>query len=181
MGNITLKSKLACLVAVASVTLVPASYAEPTLADQQLPQHTYLPLALATKMANSALEKCEEGGYRVSVAVVDEGGTLRVLVRGDGAGPHTIDSSTKKAYTALSLRRPTQEMAELLAKVPTIQALRDMNENILLLGGGFPIKVGGQVVGGIGVGGAPGAQLDEACAQAGLDQIGNGKPSEPNM
>jgi uncharacterized protein GlcG (DUF336 family) len=56
--------------------------------------------------------------------------------------------------------------------MPTLQALRDMNPEILILGGGLPIEIGGEVVGGIGVGGAPGAHLDDACAQAGLDAIG---------
>jgi uncharacterized protein GlcG (DUF336 family) len=63
-------------------------------------------------------------------------------------------------------------MAELINKVPTLQALREMNDQVLILGGGLPIEIGGEVVGGIGVGGAPGAQLDDACARAGLDAIG---------
>jgi uncharacterized protein GlcG (DUF336 family) len=56
--------------------------------------------------------------------------------------------------------------------VPTLQALRDVNDQMLMLGGGLPIEFGGEIVGGIGVGGAPGAHLDDACAQAGLDVIG---------
>ena len=97
---------------------------------------------------------------------------MRTLMRADGAGPHTVDSSSKKAYTAASLRRPTSELAEMIARTPPLQALRDMNEKILMLGGGLPIEIGGEVVGAIGVGGAPGAHLDDACAQAGLDSIG---------
>jgi len=104
--------------------------------------------------------------------VVDRAGVLRGMTRADGAGPHTVESSRKKAYTAASLRRPTTELAELINKVPTLQALRDMNDQVLILGGGLPIEIGGEVVGGIGVGGAPGAHLDDACAQAGLDAIG---------
>jgi len=145
--------------------------AVPALAEE-LPREGVLPLALASKAAQAALEKCTKDGYRVSVAVVDRAGVLRAQLRGDGAGPHTIDSSRKKAYTAASLRRPTSEFAELLTKNPALQGLRDMNEHILILGGGLPIEVGGEVVGGIGVGGAPGAHLDDACAQAGLDSIG---------
>jgi len=67
----------------------------------------------------------------------------------------------------------------LIAKVPTLQPLREMNPEILILGGGLPIDIGGDVVGGIGVGGAPGAHLDDACAQAGLDAIG-GAPKIPS-
>ena len=141
-------------------------------AAEELPREAVLPLAMANKAASAALEKCKEDGYRVSVAVVDRAGVTRTLMRGDGAGPHTTDSATKKAYTAASLRRPTGELAEMVAKVPALQSLRDMSEKVLLLGGGLPIEIGGEVVGGIGVGGAPGAHLDDACAQTGLDSIG---------
>ena len=148
------------------------------LGNAEVPKESFLPLSLAQKAANAALAKCEEGGYRVSVAVVDRGGNLKVLLRDDGAGPHTQDSSARKAYTAASIRRSTQELAELIAKIPNLQALRDMNERILILGGGLPVVIGKEVVGGIGVGGAPGTQLDEACALAGLLSIG-AKPSRP--
>ena len=141
------------------------------LADE-LPKESVLPLHLAGKAVQASLDACKKDGYRVSVSVVDRAGVLRAMARGDGAGPHTVDSSRKKAYTAASLRRATTELAELVNKMPTLQALRDMNNDILILGGGLPIEIGGDVIGGIGVGGAPGAHLDDACAQAGLDAIG---------
>ena len=141
-------------------------------AADDLPREAMLPLALATKAAAAAQDKCKQDGYRVTVAVVDRAGVLKALIRGDGAGPHTTDSSAKKAYTAASLRRPTGELAEMVAKTPAAQGLQYMNANILILGGGLPIEIGGEVVGGIGVGGAPGGHLDAACAQAGLDSIG---------
>jgi uncharacterized protein GlcG (DUF336 family) len=143
-----------------------------SLGNEEWPKEPVLPMALAQEAANAALTKCEEGGYRVSVAVVDRGGNLKVLLRGDGAGPHTQDSSARKAYTAASIRRSTQELAELIAKIPNLQALRDMNERILILGGGLPVVIGKEVLGGLGVGGAPGTQLDEVCALAGLTSIG---------
>ena len=96
----------------------------------------------------------------------------------DGAGPNTIDSSRRKAYTAASLRRPTQWLAELIASKPEIRGLTEMNESILIVGGGLPIRLEGEVMGGIGVGGAPGAKLDEACAQAGLSSIGAQQPAD---
>ena len=67
---------------------------------------------------------------------------------------------------------PVTELAELINRVQTLQALREVNDQVLMLGGGLPIEIGGEIVGGIGVGGAPGAHLDDACAQAGLDAIG---------
>jgi len=147
-------------------------FAQAASAAEELPREATLPLALASKAAAAAQEKCRQDGYRVSVAVVDRAGVLKVLMRGDGAGPHSTDSSTKKAYTAASLRRPTGELAEMVAKTPAAQGLQYMNDNILILGGGLPIEIGGEVVGGIGVGGAPGGHLDAACAQVGLDSIG---------
>lgn len=94
--------------------------------------------------------------------------------------PLVTDSSFRKAYTAASLRRSTRHLAELITKVPGIQALRDMNDRILILGGGLPIEIEGEVVGGIGVGGAPGGHLDEACAAAGLAVLGISPGPKPS-
>ena len=156
------------MIATAFVMLMP--YMVP--ASDELPKEAVLPMGMADKAIQASLDACKKDGYRVSVSVVDRAGVLRAMARADGAGPHTVDSSRKKAYTAASLRRPTTELAELINKVPTLQALREMNDQVLMLGGGLPIEIGGEVVGGIGVGGAPGAHLDDACAQAGLDAIG---------
>jgi len=156
------------MIATAFVMLMPYT----VLASDELPKESVLPLSLASKAIQASLDACNKDGYRVSVSIVDRAGVLRAMVRADGAGPHTVDSSRKKAYTAVSLRRPTTELAELINRVPTLQALRDMNDQVLMLGGGLPIEIGGEIVGGIGVGGAPGAHLDDACAQAGLDAIG---------
>jgi len=145
--------------------------AGPALADE-LPKESVLPLGVANKAIHAALESCKKDGYRVSVSVVDRSGVLRAMGRSDGAASHTVDSSRKKAYTAAGMRRPTTELADLIMKVPTLQALRDINGDMLILGGGLPIEIGGEIVGGIGVGGAPGAHLDDACAQDGLDAIG---------
>lgn len=153
------------------VLLLVALLAGPAAA-QDLPRESVLPLQQALEAASAALARCRADGYRVSVAVVDRGGDLKALLRGDGAGPHTQDSSFKKAYTSASLRRPTAELAGLIVEQPQAQALRNMNDNILILGGGLPVAFGGEVVGGIGVGGAPGGHLDEACARTGLDAIG---------
>jgi uncharacterized protein GlcG (DUF336 family) len=156
------------MIAAALIALMP--YTVP--AADELPKEAVLPMSMAGKAIQASLDACKKDGYRVSVSVVDRAGVLRAMTRADGAGPHTVDSSRKKAYTAASLRRPTTELAELINQVPTLQALREMNNDVLFLGGGLPIEIGGEIVGGIGVGGAPGAHLDDACAQAGLDAIG---------
>lgn len=138
----------------------------------ELPKESVLPLSLATKAAHVAVDKCLADGYRVSVTVVDRGGNVRAVLRQDGAGSHTIESSRKKAYTSASMKQTTAKLAGLIEKMPAVQGLQHMNEHMLLLGGGLPIEIGGEVVGGIGVGGAPGGHLDVACAQAGLASIG---------
>lgn len=143
-----------------------------SVAAEELPREAVLPLSVAFTAAKGAVDHCAKDGYRVSVAVVDRAGVLRSFLRADGAGPHTVESSEKKAYTATSMRGPTGNVAELIAKAPALQGLQYMNDKILFLAGGLPIEISGEVVGGIGVGGAPGGHLDSACAQAGLDSIG---------
>lgn len=167
------QEQISRLVVVATVVLFLAGFPAPeAMSADELPKESVLSLGTANKAIQVAVDACKKDGYRVSVSVVDRAGVLRAMGRADGAGPHTVDSSRKKAYTAASVRRPTSELADLITKVPTLQALRDMNGEILILGGGLPIEIGGEVVGGIGVGGAPGAHLDDACAQDGLDAIG---------
>ena len=148
-----------------------AGFVASNASGTELSHERVLPLSLATKAAQATVEKCLADGYRVSVTIVDRGGNIRAMLRQDGAGPHTVDSSRKKAYTAVSMKQPTGKLAELIAKMPTARGLQHMNEHILLLGGGLPIEIGGEVVGGIGVGGAPGGHLDTECAHAGLASI----------
>lgn len=148
----------------------PSSSPAPPAAGRPLGSARLLPLALAQAAAAAAVETCARQGYRVSAAVVDAAGQVRALLRGDGAGPHTLDSSTRKAYTAASLRASTARYADIAAGTPGAAGLRDI-PGLLLLGGGLPILAGEEVVGGIGVGGAPAGDLDEACARAGAGAI----------
>lgn len=137
----------------------------------ELPQKSFLNLDTAQQLANAAMAKCSADGYNVSVSVVDASGLTRVQLRADHAGPHTLESSRKKAFTSASMGRPTADFANLIAEKPQLAGLRDMDPNLLMLGGGLPIKSGGKKVGGIGVGGAPGGHLDQACAQAAIDKV----------
>ena len=153
------------------LTLAWGCFSPAALAGESSGPVPALSLESALKAARAALARCEADGYRVTVTVVDAGGTVKAVLRGDGAGPHTTDSSRKKAYTSASLRRSTRELSELVVKIPRLHSLGRMNDEILLLGGGLPIRQGERVVGGIGVGGAPGDSLDEACARAGLEAL----------
>lgn len=130
-----------------------------------------LPLSLATEAAQGALAACEAKGFHISVTVTDQSGLVRVLLRDDKAGPHTLDSSMKKAYTATSLGLSTDALTRIVVEHSDAAGLKDMNEKILIMRGGLPIKAGADVIGGIGVGGTPGGDTDEACARAGLDKI----------
>ena len=142
-----------------------------TVQALELPQQAYLNLDTAQKLASEALNKCAADGYSVSVSVVDAFGLTRVQLRADKAGPHTLESSRKKAFTSASMGRPTADFANLIKEKPQLAGLRNMDPNILMLGGGLPIKADGQKLGGIGVGGAPGGHLDQACAQAAIDKV----------
>lgn len=130
-----------------------------------------LSLSLATEAAQAAVAACRQNGFHVSAAVTDQDGLVRALLRDDAAGPHTLDSSVKKAYTAASLGVSTGMLTKIMIEHPDATGLRDMNSRILIMQGGLPIKAGTEVIGGIGVGGTPGGDTDEACARAGLEKI----------
>lgn len=140
-------------------------------AAEALPSQKLLPALLAQEAVTTAMESCRQQGFHVSAAVVDQGGNLRAFLRDDAAGPHTVSSAERKAFTAVSLKAPTGQFSEAIAKNPAIADLRDMDDRILILAGGLPIKAGSEVIAGIGVGGAPSGERDAACAQAGIDKI----------
>lgn len=140
-------------------------------AQTSLPTAPYLPLDLAVKAAQAALASCAEGGNNVSVAIVDRAGALKVLLKADNSGPHTGSSATGKAFTSAALGRDSAGLAEFIAKNPQNEGLRDMDPRFVIQAGGLPIKFDKALVGGIGVGGAPSGDLDQACARKGLDAI----------
>ena len=102
--------------------------------------------------------------------VVDADGVHQVVLRGDGTGVHSLDSANGKAYTAATYRSDTSALVERAAKEP-IAAMFNKLPNLLLAGGVVVIKIDKEVIGAIGVSGAPGSNLDEGCARAGLAQI----------
>ena len=129
-----------------------------------------IPIALAVEAVTAAVADCSSKGYKVSVAVVDRAGQIKALHRADDAGPHTLDSSRRKAYTALTLKTATTPVMEMAQKNPAAANLIYIND-FLALGGGIPIQVGGETIGAIGVAGAPGGHLDDQCAAAGIAKI----------
>ena len=127
---------------------------------------------MATTAAQAAVAACADEGYNVSVAIVARSGETKVLLRADNAGPHTVGSSTGKAFTSASLGRDTAGFANFIGGSPENGGLRDMDSRMVIQAGGLPIKIGEALVGGIGVGGAPSGAIDETFARAGLAAIG---------
>ena len=138
-------------------------------AQAQLLNHKDLSLATALAIATTAAETCKGQGNRVSVTVVGRTGEIIVQLRGDDASPHTIENSQRKAYTARTFRGSTAEAAQRMQNNPRPSALH--LAWISIDAGGLPIKVGEDVIGGVGVSGSPGGDKDEACAKAGLDKV----------
>ena len=127
-------------------------------------------LALAGQIATEAVNACAASGYAVAATVVDRSGTVRAVMRGDNAGPHTLAASQDKAFTSASAKNTTQAMMEGAQKNPAAANLVHI-PGFLLLGGGVPVKVGNDTIGAVGVGGAPGGHLDEQCAIAAIDKV----------
>jgi uncharacterized protein GlcG (DUF336 family) len=123
----------------------------------------------ANAMVMAALAECQKNSYRISATVVDRGGNLLAFIRDPAAGPHTAESSRRKAFTSATFGMTSAAFATLTAN-PAAAGLKDLT-GVFTLAGGVPIKVGNDVLGGIGVGGAPGGEKDEACASAGLAKV----------
>ena len=123
--------------------------------------------AAALQVAQKAVAQCKANGYSVTATVVDTSGTPLVQLRDENAGPHTLNSSYRKAFTAVSLKKPTANLSDMIAGNAKLEGLRDMDDRLLFLGGGVPILVSDTMIGAVGVGGAPGAHLDVECASAG--------------
>ncbi|MEI7678412.1 MAG: heme-binding protein [Betaproteobacteria bacterium] len=138
-------------------------------ASAQLLQQKSLSSGIALAMAETTMAVCKANGYAVSVTVVGRSGEIILQVRGDNTGPHTVENSMRKAYTARTFRVPSGEIVTRLKNDPTF-ALIHLN-NVIANQGALPIKVGDDVIGGIGASGAPGGDKDEACVKAGIDKV----------
>src|SRR5262252_1328233 len=138
-------------------------------ASAQLLNQKALSAAMALSIAQTALETCTKQGYHVSVHVLGRNGEVIVAVRGDDAPPHTMENSQRKAYTSRTFRIPSGEFVQRVKDNPTLGAVH--LTGIIAAQGALPIKVGDEVIGAVGVSGAPGGEKDEACAKSGIDRI----------
>jgi uncharacterized protein GlcG (DUF336 family) len=117
------------------------------------------------------METCTANGYKVAAAVVDSAGGTHLVIGVEGIRQGALDSSIKKAFTAVTMKAPSAAI-EAQAKTDTaLQAKITADPRLFARAGGLPITSKGVVVGAIGVGGAPGGEKDEACATAALAKI----------
>jgi uncharacterized protein GlcG (DUF336 family) len=128
---------------------------------------------LAQEMVDAAVAKARELGVSENVAILDDGGNLKAFTRMDGAPFVCIEMAQNKAYTAL-LGVSTQEFFDFIQSDPSLLAGIPTLSRVAAWGGGFPIKVEGEVVGAIGISGAPAVQNDVDCATAALALVTDG-------
>jgi uncharacterized protein GlcG (DUF336 family) len=159
---------LIATIALAGAAISPAS---PSHAADGLVGTHRLSATMAADAVAAAVAACAAQGYSETAVLVDADGVTQAVLRGDGTGAHTLDSAHDKAFTAATFKSDTQALVERGATQPTPSALFARLPHLLLFGGGVVIKAGNEVVGAIGASGAPGANLDDGCAKAGLAKI----------
>ncbi len=162
-----MKLRTSSQIAACALALTIASTATPARAADVLPTHR-LSSQLATEIASDAIAACAKLTYAITATVVDADGIIQALIRGDGAGIHTVQTAQDKAFTAVTYGRPGSETGKSYYDNPTSGVI--LKEPHLLPGdGGLPIKIGNEVVGALGISGSPGK--DEVCGNAALDQV----------
>jgi len=154
---------------------------QPSQPSQTTAYHYVVPLTLALEAATEAVRVCAQHGYLVSAAVVDMDGVPQVALRGDGATIHTRESSFDKAYTVVTLGPifdfdTSGKFFDLMKSSPFAPRLSTMT-NVMALPGAVALKSKNAIVGALGVGGAPGGDKDEVCAQAGVAKIADRLPN----
>lgn len=126
-----------------------------------------LTMETALHIAQAAIAQCRKEGVQVAVTVVDRSGHAQVVLRDVLAMDITLPISKQKAHTAMAFNSPLSDMEARFTKpfqVPKIDGL-------VVSAGGIPINIGGAILGGIGVSGAPSGVTDEKCAKAGLAAV----------
>lgn len=158
--------KILCAIVSSAIALAMPAFA----AQQEAPPTLPIPrlsMDLAAKLARTAIDACRKQGLNVAVTVVDRGGHPQVVLRDTLAMDLTLAISKQKAYTAMSFNSPTSQLEGRFAGAYSVPK----TDGLIIAAGGLPITAGGAIIGGVGVSGAPSGEMDEKCAQAGLDAI----------
>jgi uncharacterized protein GlcG (DUF336 family) len=142
-----------------------------------VPRHD-ISLELAQELAAAVRAEAETRGVAMAIAIVDGSGQLVLAERMNGAAPAALHLAQDKAYTAAAFGAPTENWAAVTAPGGADWGMAgSVGGRILVLPGGLPVRVDGQLVGGLGVSGAAPA-VDVACASAGLAVLDGLDPAE---
>ncbi|QQX62054.1 heme-binding protein [Pseudomonas chlororaphis] len=138
-------------------------------ANSQLITTQKLPWQTAEKLASEAVQICAAQGYSVTAAVVDPSGHQQAVIKGDTVPLQSLSVAYRKAYTAFSYgqafnKDSTSELIAAKLDGPSNGALNTVPEVLFIPGGVTLRRANRQVIGGLGVSGAPGGDKDEACA-----------------
>jgi len=160
------------IIAISALGILPVVLVNPALAAAATAQpHTVnikrLSLETAMRIAKASIDKCRKEGVQITVTVIDRGGDAQVVLRDTLAMDVSVPISFKKAYTAMEFNSPTSALE---SRFPGAYGVPKLNE-LLMSAGGVPINIGGNIMGGIGVSGAPSGVTDESCAAAGLAAV----------
>jgi uncharacterized protein GlcG (DUF336 family) len=150
-----------------SFVVLASAFAAP--ASAQLIARKDLSMAIAKTLVETSIDACKKMGYNTSAVVVDRAGETMVAMRGDNASPHTMENARRKAYTARSFRQTTAEYAKKYAEGNKTVMQQVTLPNVIAIPGGVPIKVGDDVIGGVGLSGSPGK--DDECVEAGMQKV----------
>ena len=163
-----------------STLAIGLSFLLPVEPVKSLPVSHFIPIDLAVQAATEAVKACQAKGYNVTATIVNKEGGRQVVIRGDGAPPHTLENSYNKAYTIITLG-PVQKVLSTTEIVKAVSPPANPIGNwplspsplpgITFSSGGIAIALGNEIIGGLGVAGSPGGLIDEDCAQAGLNKI----------
>jgi len=162
-----MKQQLRRALALAGLALASAASAQPTAGTHAI---RVLTPEAALKATQAALQECRRQGYQVAVAVVDRSGLAQSMIRDRFAGAHTPETAINKAWTAVSFRAATSELARATQPGQPGSGIRHL-PRFVGVGGGMTIEAGGSIIGGIGVSGAPSGDADDSCAKAGIAAI----------
>ena len=154
--------------ATTSALLLSTALLAGTASAQGLITQRGLSVNAAIELAQAALAQCRADGYKVTITVLNHHATTSVVLSEDGVNPHTVENSLRKAYTAFTTRTPTVEMAK--RAQPGLAGFM-LLDKISPLDGALPIFAGKDLVGAVGISGAPGGDKDTACAKVGIDKI----------
>lgn len=160
------------LIAIAVISVISIALAKPAFSAAKSTEPLTVNIKrmsfdTALRIGKAAIEKCRKEGVQITVTVVDRGGHAQVVLRDTLAMDVSIPISHKKAYTAMQFNSPTSALE---TRFPGAYGVPKL-DSLLMSAGGIPINIGGNIMGGIGVSGAPSGVTDEACATAGLAAV----------